>query len=683
MSARQIDARSERSPRRADIQGLRALAVLLVVAFHAGLPVPGGSYGVDVFFAISGFVITSLLATELAATGRLSLAHFYLRRVKRLLPALAVMLTFVALVGIVASPVGAQRIGALTGIWASLFGANLYLGHLTLGYFDVSASLNPLLHTWTLAVEEQFYLLFPVVLLIAWRTGRRRHARIARSLAVIAIAAVSVSSFLLMWETSAGSSFAGVGGSQFAFYSAPARAWEFGAGALLALALPLMRRLPMLLGSAFGALGLGLVVLSVAPTSYGDAGFRPTAAMLAIGGACALLAAGSAPANLVSRGLGTWPLVRIGDLSYSWYLWHWPLIVFARALWPSSGWVAVGAAGLSLLPAWLSYRFVENPIRFSPRIKGRVAFALATGCMAIPIAASGGLIATRGALERTQSLQSWNRVERRHADGLLGCNTAAPLGERPAGLCNWHVTHPRGTVVLVGDSNAGHFTEPFRRAARQAGYDAIVATLYSCPFVDLRVEPGIGSFNRTCGHFFDGTLATLVARRPSLVIMAARSDYYIEDAEVGLGAPGSEESFHTAAVKAPLWQEGVTSVLASLNQAGIPGIVVHPIPPLRTDSEGTALITILLRSNSASVARSGVDSRLLRSVSAEDQAVAGAQSASTLDFEDAVCGPERCSSNQGRRFLYRDSTHLSVDGALTLTGRFYAAISAHAEPRVT
>ena len=673
---------SEHVPRRDDIQGLRAVAVLLVVAFHAGLPVPGGSFGVDLFFAISGFVITSVLAAELARTGTLSLSRFYLRRVKRLLPALAVMLTFVALVGTLASPVGAQRIGALTGIWASLFGANLYLGHLSVGYFDVSATLNPLLHTWTLAVEEQFYLLFPVVLFLAWRTGRR-HPRLGPLVAVTAVAGISLLSFLLMWKTAAGRSFAGLGGPQFAFYAAPARAWEFGAGALLALLLPRTSRLPLLLGSALGALGLGLVALSVAPTRFGDPGFRPSAALLAIGGACALIAAGSAPANLVSRGLGTRPLARIGDLSYSWYLWHWPLIVFTRALWPAVGGIALGAAALSLLPAWLSYRFVENPIRRNPRIKGRLALALAAGCMAIPIAASGGLIALHGELERTHSLQSWNRVERPHADGVLGCNTATPLGERPAGLCNWHVAHARGTVVLVGDSNAGHFTEPFLRAARQAGYNAIVATLYSCPFVDLRVETGIGSFDKTCSHFVDGTLATLVRRHPSLVFMAARSDYYIEGTEAGLGASGSAASSHTPSVKASLWQQGVSSVLGILNQAGVPGIVVHPVPLLRTDSDGSAVVRILLRSSSASVTRSDVDSRLLRSVIAENRAVAGARSAWTMNFENTVCGSHRCSSNQARGFMYRDSTHLSVDGALTLTGRFYAAIAAHAQPRST
>jgi peptidoglycan/LPS O-acetylase OafA/YrhL len=158
--------------RRADVQGLRGIAVLLVVLYHAGLDVPGGFTGVDVFFVISGFVITGLLLRELDASGSLDLRRFYARRIRRLLPALAVMLTVVAAVGLLASPVGAQVTTAHTGIAASLFAANAYLYRLGTGYFDVRTTLDPLLHTWTLGVEEQFYLVFPALLLAAWRVAR-------------------------------------------------------------------------------------------------------------------------------------------------------------------------------------------------------------------------------------------------------------------------------------------------------------------------------------------------------------------------------------------------------------------------------------------------------------------------------------------------------------------------------
>jgi hypothetical protein len=496
--------------------------------------------------------------------------------------------------------------------------------------------------------------------------------------AVLVVASVSILSLLAMRGTLDGEPVFGLAGSRFAFYASPARAWEFGAGALLALTLPLVQRMPVVLGSALGAFGVGLLALGVAPTPVGDPSFRLSAALLVVGGTSALLAAGAARSNLVSRGLAAAPLVWIGDLSYSWYLWHWPLIVFARALGPVGGWVPVGAAAVSLVPAWLSLRFVENPIRRAPDLRGRRLLALTAVCIAIPVAACGGLLAVNSAFERTAALKSWQRVERPHADGVLGCNSRAPLGERPKGLCTWRVPHARGTVVLVGDSNAGHFTEPVVRAAKQAGYNITVATLWSCPFVDLNVEPGIGDFRKVCRHFVTGTLATLERTHPSLVIMAARSDYYIEGEEVGLGLPASRTELHDAVEKADLWEQGTRSILTKLTGAGVPVIVVHPVPELPTDSDGSAVIRILLHSTPATVSRSEVDRARSPAVGAENRAISAVTGASSLDFEDTVCGPTSCSSDRGGRFRYRDSTHLSVDGALLLTHPFLLEIDRRA-----
>src|SRR4029077_15604359 len=162
------------SGRRLDIQGLRALAVLAVVAFHAGLPFPGGFVGVDVFFVISGFVITSMLQREWEATGRIRFGAFYLRRFKRLTPALALMVVVTAIVSaLVLSPLGAQQTVAETGVGAMLLVANGVIAGNTGGYFDAPAAANPLLHTWTLSVEEQFYLAFPAILALGWFLTRR------------------------------------------------------------------------------------------------------------------------------------------------------------------------------------------------------------------------------------------------------------------------------------------------------------------------------------------------------------------------------------------------------------------------------------------------------------------------------------------------------------------------------
>jgi peptidoglycan/LPS O-acetylase OafA/YrhL len=266
-----------------------------VVAFHAGLPVRGGSTGVDVFFVISGFVIAGTLRRELEATNRLDLARFYVRRIKRLLPALAAMLIVVALAGILLDPSGTGRVSGLTGIFASLFAANFYLYSLPSGYFAVSTQLDPLLHTWTLAVEEQFYLVFPAILVGSWYVGARlAGARTARRTAFAVIAAGSLVSLALAVLWSGGWGVAGVNAPyNFAFYASPARAWEFGIGAILSIAASLLRRLPMLAAAALAAAGVALISLGAAISSP-NAAVLTSPIMLAVVGAAALIAAGTA-----------------------------------------------------------------------------------------------------------------------------------------------------------------------------------------------------------------------------------------------------------------------------------------------------------------------------------------------------------------------------------------------------
>ena len=210
-----------------------------VVVYHAGFVIPGGYIGVDVFFVISGYVIADSLRREWLDHGAVDFRRFYLRRARRLLPAAALMTATVVVLGILLSPVGSQGVLARTGIWSSLFNANHYLAVQPNDYFASDLERNALLHTWSLSVEEQFYVVFPLLIVVAWRFGRGRVIGSDRS-AVIARSGVAVISFAFsLWLTS----WSGWSPS-WAFYLAPARAWEFLAGALLVFARPAIRSLP-------------------------------------------------------------------------------------------------------------------------------------------------------------------------------------------------------------------------------------------------------------------------------------------------------------------------------------------------------------------------------------------------------------------------------------------------------
>ncbi|HWM14134.1 MAG TPA: acyltransferase family protein [Gaiellaceae bacterium] len=658
--------RAER--RRRDVQGLRAVAVSLVVAYHAGLPVPGGFTGVDLFFVISGFVITSVLAAELESSGRIDLPRFYVRRARRLLPALATMLVPVLLFAAFLSPTAIQDVTALTGVAASFFAANAYLLTVGTDYFAPAVEQNPLLHTWTLGVEEQFYVVFPLLLLVAWRL---RAGRAGRRSALAALAVASSASFLLFASVSAGVLLANPGTGETAFFSSPARAWEFGAGALLALAVPWLARLSPWAGRALGLLGLAAIALAAGSSHVPN---EAQTFLIPVLGACALIAAGTGNAPFATRLLGTRPAVWVGDLSYSWYLWHWPLIVFASALWPSVGWVAVGAAAFSLLPAWLSLRFVENPIRFGRRAPGRRFALVAAACIVVPVAASVGLLGIKSALAAHPAMKSWQHSQEHHADITQGCDHPTALTDRGDGRCTWQVPGATGTIVLLGDSNAGHFTEPVVQAARRARLDLTVATFPGCPFLDVDIGGQAGAERRRmCLRSTREAHAELVRLRPNLVILAARSDKYIENPEYELG-DGAGRMTGAPDAKARIWEAGLARTLERLRRAGVPVLVVHPVPVFPYSTESCATLRIILTGCSTSTPLAEVEKRLHRARRAEDRAVAAVTGAATIDFTEGLCGEERCSTARGNTVLYRDGEHLSIEGALPLSDSFYDAI---------
>jgi peptidoglycan/LPS O-acetylase OafA/YrhL len=289
-----------------------------------------------------------------------------MRRIKRLLPALAVMIVVVLAASLLLeSPIGPQQTTANTAIGAMLLAANVVILRSSGNYFDPAATTNPLLHVWSLSVEEQFYLGFPALVLVAWLLGRRYNAGVrAATITIAALTGVSFASAIMC--TSAAKPVAFVADpASLAFYASPTRAWEFGVGALVALwshrREQSRRRRARQAATRIAWVGIGLLAATLLVVDDRTLWPGPVA-LLPVAGTAALMVAGTLGPNHGSLFLSAKPAVWVGDRSYSLYLWHWPLIVFARLQWPGTA-APLLAALVSVIPAWVSYRYVEQPLR--------------------------------------------------------------------------------------------------------------------------------------------------------------------------------------------------------------------------------------------------------------------------------------------------------------------------------
>ena len=349
---------------------MRGLAVLMVVAFHVGFAkISGGFVGVDVFFVISGYLITQLLIDELVSTGDISYLAFLARRIRRLLPAVVVVLCVTLAVAAVALPPLPMIDAALAARAAAAYGSNIHFARLASDYFSGGVRLNPTLHTWSLGVEEQFYLVWPIFVLALARSNRVAEGVASRRLAWGLTSVGLLSLVASCWYTTANPSAA--------FYATPLRAWEFACGGLAAVIVLRKRqsenaRLSQWLTVVTGWIGLALV--AVAAVTYSPATeFPGVATLVPVIGASLLLAAGArdtSPTFATTAGLlSVAPIRWVGRRSYSWYLWHWPALVLGAALVGNAS-VAdrIGFALLALVLADLTYRFVENPGAIAKRL---------------------------------------------------------------------------------------------------------------------------------------------------------------------------------------------------------------------------------------------------------------------------------------------------------------------------
>jgi peptidoglycan/LPS O-acetylase OafA/YrhL len=391
------DPRPRRRAFRPDIEGLRAVAILAVVLYHAHVSVLGGGFdGVDVFFVVSGYLITSLIWRELNRDGRVSLAAFYGRRARRLLPAAIFVVAVTALAARRWMPPLELPSVMKDGVASSLYVVNYRLALQHTSYLAPARVVSPFQHFWSLAVEEQFYLVWPLLLIgasMVWRRPHRyqhyrwRHTRNGRlgpdrGTALLALGAVTaLSCFLSIWLTHIN--------QPWAFFSLPTRAWELGAGGILALSAPTIKRIPATAATVIGWTGLAVIALSfflITPSTP----YPGTAALAPVLGAVLVIASGevaSVRANAIVRRQGpakvlARPSMRaIGRISYSWYLWHWPFLILAPYVlgYTLSLWQNLFVAALSGAVAAASYAVIETPVRTSAWLAAVPRRSLVTG----------------------------------------------------------------------------------------------------------------------------------------------------------------------------------------------------------------------------------------------------------------------------------------------------------------
>ncbi|MGY1503586.1 acyltransferase family protein [Streptomyces sp. QTS52] len=658
--------RSSKPPLRPDIQGLRGLAVTLVVLAHAGVPyLVGGYVGVDVFFVISGFLITTGLLREADHAGSLSLRRFYARRAVRILP----LATLVSLVTIAGCRLFASKIRYAEFMHDAMAGA-LYFVNFTLArsgtdYLREGSSPSPFRHLWSLSVEEQFYLLWPVLLLVSWKLIRRPWLR------VLPLGVLCLVSYVLGVRATGTS-------PSWAYFGPHTRLWELGVGALLAFGAGALDRLPRQLATASG--WLGLVGIAAAATLYdADTPFPGHFALLPVLGAALVIAGGcrAASPSTTSRLVGLRPVAWLGDLSYGWYLWHWPLLVIGPAALGRAAGLRLNLAlcAAALVLAWASLHLVENPIRFSASLRRRPTTAVALGLGLSATVVSVALVSTSfpppiSSTVRVpglaEALSTAPDPESRLADLIAGAATGLPRNLSPSLAAiktkrsavyrdNCHVDYT-GTrspacvygdssatkvVVLYGDSHAAQWFPALEQLSRRYGWKLVSLTKSSCKTADITTVNGHGPYT-SCDTWRKDALARIARLHPMLVV-----------------ASSSEAATPLKPMRNPLrdWTAGYARVYERLARAADHLAVLLDTPWPNGDPVECAATHPLRLEECEPDQRDAIKDPTLREANRQGALRAGA---TVIDPKPWLCPRSGyCPVVVGDTFVYRDESHMA------------------------
>jgi peptidoglycan/LPS O-acetylase OafA/YrhL len=627
---------------RGDIQGLRGLAVLLVVLAHAGVTaLEGGYVGVDVFFVISGYLITGLLLDEYRHRADISLVAFYARRLRRLLPAMAVMLLVVAATAtlLLSSHEVTDQTASLG--YAATWTSNLYFAWSEIDYFAELRNRDLFLHTWSLGVEEQFYLIWPVLMVITLRLGKvdpeRPNHYLVHALGVLLVVGLGLSWYLT--ETHPAQSY----------YLLPSRVWQFALGGLVRvfgerLAPPLNGR--EIWRVACGAVGVTLIICAALILST-DSPYPGLLAVVPSLGAALILYSGQGTRSTVGGRWSSRPIMCwLGDRSYSLYLWHWPILMFGYA-WgaQSNPALTAGLLVIAVVCADISYRWVELPFW-----KGRLSHAPGRSVFLVSLLVMVGVVHVSIAVQRIGGPIEVAKSNRPAYDPRSDspqiyqqyCDTSFRSSEIK--LCALGDASASRTAVLVGDSIGAQWFSVMPELFPQPGWRIVFLTKSSCPIVDEEIRLAKGKLFEVCHEWRRNVVRYLVETRPEYIFLGSSANYRLSRRQ---------------------WVDGTSRILAALSPVTRKIVVIPGTPRLSFDGPGCVERQRPPNGSWQANAQAGCveavgDQDYLRVARYLNEAVGRVKNATLLDLNKLVCPNGVCSAIDDHGVVvFRDSQHLT------------------------
>lgn len=670
---------------RPDVQALRGIAVLLVIAYHAELPVPGGFIGVDVFFVISGYVITGLVARRMKEHN-FKFSEFFWRRFTRLVPALAIVIVTVqVLSALTLSPIDQQTSSAWMGIGSILFSANVVAYLNVQDYFNQGLLPNPLLNMWSLSVEEQFYIGSALILVVVMFLGKRFTKRNSKPLLLTLLSSLLIASLLLSVFSSFRTpgtllQFPNILNPSFAFYSPFTRAWEFLIGSIVAIAAISVRKAAV--RNVMQLSGIAVILLTALLLNK-EIVFPGVVVILpVVATAFVLMAHDQRSVNNHSI-LNIAPLTFTGNISYSWYLWHWPFIIFAASIFGSNGWWLIGAAILSIIPAYLSYKLVENPMRRITEIRWKLIFAWVVPALG----ASVFLLFFSTNLWFNSSLASFKE----QTSPVLNQTAACPeliddygMGSR---ICSWPNSSDKQITYLIGDSTAAQYGEMINSILKTES-NLVSATHPGCPVYGVQIywfEDNEFTPNVECNRFNQLIEQFLLDAPPSKVVIAASSvPFYATN--IGVSKMDSVPS-NELETKNIYLAEALPGFIRRLQEAGHSVILVQSTPAYFRAENNYSVSNQWRPQNCVGLNLLNIDTKCGQQVSINQlnkyqgptravlEATALDSSTPLIDPLKSLCVGGSCSTNQGDIWFYVDGVHLNQNGIKKVRPEFEAALA--------